>query len=194
MKVSFFQNGSHILGIDYSYTPWVAGVPPELDADGNIITAWVEWVPESGHPECIFCADIEFDESKQKPVLTEKKGKYSVSVEDIPETLDQIKSRKFEEFITSENISDFDWEWVALDRDDYNNLIVLRDFGGDRGAQMATSFKKDIKDLYVMIVVLKVPLTVIQQIYADDIAITEKVIESRKALGLSAPDISFLYE
>jgi hypothetical protein len=59
---------------------------------------------------------------------------------------------------------------------------------------MATSFKKDIKDLYVMIVVLKVPLTVIQQVYADDIAITEKVIASRKALGLSAPDISFLYE
>jgi hypothetical protein len=27
-----------------------------------------------------------------------------------PETLDQIKSRKFEEFIASENIEDFDWE------------------------------------------------------------------------------------
>lgn len=102
------------------------------------------------------------------------------------------KNQLMESFITASVVDWFDWKWVELSWDDYNNLIILRNFEWDKWAQIARSMKKDIKDLYLMVKVLKIPIDVIHQIYGDDITLAENLSKTRIALWLSAIDLSFL--
>lgn len=135
--------------------------------------------------------EVEFDNSISSPYWNWKKIVQFVSNE---EKLQEKRKKKFEEFISAKSIEGFDWEWLELSGDDYNQLIVLRDFWGDKWAQMSTSMKKDVKDIYILVEVLKVPKEVVRKIYEEEIAIMEKLSSTRVALWLTKIDLSFLYD
>lgn len=135
--------------------------------------------------------EVEFDNSISSPYWNWKKIVQFVSDE---EKLQEKRKKKFEEFISAKSIEGFNWEWLELSGDDYNQLIVLRDFWGDKWAQMSTSMKKDVKDIYILVEVLKVPKEVVRKIYEEEIAIMEKLSSTRVALWLTKIDLSFLYD
>ena len=161
------------------------------EVDWEVIS--VEKTVTKENSDLVWTLEIEYSDEILNPVYDKKSKKIVQSFSEV-ELLEQKRKSKFEEFISVDSVEWFDWEWIELKQEDYSNLITLRNFWGDKWAQMAASMKKDIKDLYVLLVVLKSPKDVIFKIYEDDIKLIKEVFESRSALWLNNPDISFLYD
>lgn len=86
MIISFFTNGSHSIGIDYS-----------------------------AHPDLIYQSEIpdDFDFSTFEPKLVETDGKYEIIFEKLPpppETEEEKRARVFQKFIEAKTLEDFNWE------------------------------------------------------------------------------------
>lgn len=109
------------------------------------------------------------------------------------ETAEWFRQRKIGQFIASEDITDFDWEWVEITPEDYSRLIILRDFEWDNGAQQAMLAKTDMKHL-AMFKGMWVPVATLKAVYADEIAKLTEISKTRVAIGLNAFDLSFLDE
>lgn len=100
------------------------------------------------------------------------------------------RQRIFDEFISSPSIDDFDWQGIELSTEDYNNLIVARDFGGDSWSQVAILTKSLFKMMGILIE-MGVPVATIQTVFTEELAMARKISDSRVALWLSTFDIPF---
>lgn len=109
---------------------------------------------------------------------------YKEPVVEFVETPEMKKQRVFGKFIATENIEDFDWEWIELTTNEYSQLITARDFEGDNGSQIATITKSLFKCMAIF-VQMGVPVETIKTVFAQEIEMAKKVSDSRVALGLS---------
>lgn len=167
MIISFFSNVDYTTGVDYS-----------------------------GHPLLLHQEDIDFDPETQIAELTENNGQYIVKISDMPETpenedFQERRKRVFGNFITAETLEDFDWEGIELTEQDYNNLIILRNFSGDAGSQVAMLTKAIFKTL-VLFMQIGVKKEQIAELFGPELIEVQKISETREALGLNPFDISFL--
>jgi hypothetical protein len=156
-------------------------------------TSYETGIDYSSHPDCIGVHEVDCDLSIHIPTLVDwQVVLINRPAEPIPpETAEQRRTRKIEEFISAWSIVDFDWEDIVLHKDDYSRLITVRDFDNDAWAQAAMSAKTDMKHI-AMFLWMGVPLASVQAMYAEEIQKIQAVSNTRVALGLNPFDLSFL--
>lgn len=130
---------------------------------------------------------IEYSDEIKNPILQD----WEIIEAPREETITEKRTRLFEKFITEKDVTNFDWEGYQLSENDYNQLIVLRNFNWDHGSQIATLTKMHFKHIGIYLQ-LGIPKEQIKQIFSEEIAMVKKISESRVALGLSPFDLSFL--
>lgn len=168
MYISFFKNNNEaIIGTDYSW-----------------------------HNDILHQEDLDFNPETQIAELIENNWKFSIKIspklnEEKIESETEKRNRIFNAFVEAENLENFDWEWVTPTESDYNHLIVLRNFRGDHGSQIA-AITKSIFKIFAILIQMGIKKEQINTIFSDEIAMVKKISESRVALGLSPFDISFL--
>lgn len=107
--ISFFQDGSHIIGADYGYTPAtkeketvIVGYEKaiekdeetgeEKEVDKAITAERITPIPARGREDCIFVADIEVAPGYTPRLVQEEDGTYSVEI-DPPPTQEEPESQ-----------------------------------------------------------------------------------------------------
>lgn len=129
---------------------------------------------------------LEYSDEIKNPIF--ENGK--IIEAEVSESPEEKRQRKFAEFAEAdeEELENFDWEGVEITEQDYNHLIVLRDFNGDHGSQIALLMKAFIKLLAIL--VQKPELKpIILQAFSDELELVTHLSESRKALGLNGIEL-----
>lgn len=108
------------------------------------------------------------------------------------ESEEEKRTRIFQKFIEAKTLEDFDWEWIEPTEQDYNNLIVLRNFSGDAGSQVTMLTKAMFKILAILLEKKVIPIEELAMIFQEDLQKTKEISETRVALGLNPFDFSFL--
>lgn len=105
----------------------------------------------------------------------------------------QIEKRmeKINEFLSVASIDNFNWDGVEITTDEYNSLIVMRNFSGDTGSQIAMLTKSTFKIL-ALLINMGLTKNTVKAVFAEELAVIEKISETRVALGLAPFDLSFL--
>lgn len=144
MKVSIFKDLTFATWVDYSYTPPIEHSPEVKDEEGNILSHEVLAKPGIGNPDCVACLDLEFDPTIQTIEVTEKKGKFTATVVDLPprpETPEEKHDRVYQSIIMTENLDDVDLEGEVFSDFEIGEIITARVFGGNPHAEKALTNK-----------------------------------------------------
>lgn len=168
MIISFFSKTDYTTGVDYS-----------------------------NHESLVFQDDLDFNPETQIAELIEEDGSFSIKISEKPqepkvESFQEKRTRVFQKFIEAETLEDFDWEWVEPTEQDYNNLIVLRNFSGDAGSQVTMLTKAMFKILAILIEKKVIPIEELAYLFQEDLKKTQEISETRVALGLKPFDFKFL--
>jgi len=156
----------------------------KLDDTGAVI--WSEYIEPVFVDDPVFLDLIEkeFDNEKITNPIYDPISKKIIQFESDIEKKEKLKKEKFEQFIATQDFSDFDWEGVDLTTNEYSQLITARDFSWDNWSQVAMLTKALFKCMAIF-VQLGIPKETMQTVFADEIQVANKVSESRVALGLS---------
>lgn len=168
MIISFFSEIDYTTGVDYS-----------------------------NHESLVFQDDLDFNPETQTAELVEEDWNFSIKISEKPEeqkveSFQEKRTRVFQKFIEAETLEDFDWEGIEPTEQDYNNLIVLRNFSGDAGSQVTMLTKAVFKILAILLEKKVIPIEELAMIFQEDLQKTQEISETRVALGLNPFDFSFL--
>jgi hypothetical protein len=154
MKISFYKNGYIEINRDDSYT--------------EPVTVNWETTPASGHPDCLFCRDLEFDETKQ--TIEFDPGTEKITIKDNP-IIEKSEAEK---------------------KTEIGDKILSTVFEGNPYAQLADLTKSQIVTLALLTPILG--KETVRMAYSDLITKLKRVSEVRVAEWLAPFDLSFLDE
>lgn len=139
MIVSFFEDGTHAVGIDCTYRPWMPAVDPVIDENtGELLESWTPEILATWNPNCVKVIDIDFDPKKQNISVISGDIYVTEKIEPV-ETIDErsariIWSATFEDI---QNMRDEEIDFVVSDKE-LGDMIVRMVFGWNPHAQIVS--------------------------------------------------------